>query len=69
LRSVGYNRRVVLTTAAARLAVIALGVLAIVLMVVAVRAEAHELTAARVIRGFAGVCAVLAGAAALIPER
>ena len=65
----GYTLRVVLTTASARLAVIALAVLAIILMVVAVRAEAHEASGARVIRGFAGACAVLAGAVALIPER
>jgi hypothetical protein len=55
--------------ASARLTVTALAVLAVILMVAAVRAEAHGLTAARVIRGFAGACAVLAGAAALIPER
>ena len=59
----------VLTTAGARLAVIALALLAVILMVAAVRAEAHGLTAARVIRGFAGACAMLAGAVALIPER
>lgn len=65
----GYNLWVVLTTTSARLAMIALAVLAIILMVVAVRVEAHEVSGARVIRSFAGACAVLAGAVALIPER
>jgi hypothetical protein len=69
LPEVGYNLRVVLTTTSARLAVIALAVLAIILMVVAVRAEAHAATGARMIRSFAGACAVLAAVVALIPER
>jgi hypothetical protein len=59
----------VMTAASARYAVTALAVLAIILMVVAVRAEAYGLTAARVIRGFAGACAISAGAVAFIPER
>lgn len=61
--------RVVLTVASARLAVIALALLAVILMVVAVRAEAHGVSAAGVIRGFAGACAVLAGVVLLIPTR
>ena len=63
-----YNR-VVMTAASARFAVTALAVLALLLMVVAVRAEAHGPTPARVIRGFAGACAALAAALAVIPER
>ncbi|HEY2204779.1 MAG TPA: hypothetical protein VGH99_09935 [Pseudonocardia sp.] len=59
----------VLTTASVRLAVIALALLAVLLMVAAVRAEAHGVSAAGVIRGFAGACAVLAGVVALIPAR
>jgi hypothetical protein len=60
---------VAMTAASARFAVVALAVLAVLLMLVAVRVEAYQLTAARVIRGFAGVCAVLAAAVAVIPER
>ncbi|WP_157647649.1 hypothetical protein [Actinomycetospora chiangmaiensis] len=59
----------VLSAASARSTVIALSLLATVLMVAAVRAEPHGLAGARVIRRFAGVCAVLAAVVALIPER
>ena len=65
----GSNRPVVMVAASARVAVIALAVQAVVLMAAAVRGEVHGRTGARVIRGFAGVCAVLAAAVALIPER
>lgn len=53
----------------ARVAVTALAMLAVLLMIVAVRVEGRGITAARVIRGFAGVCAVLAAAIAVLPER
>jgi hypothetical protein len=55
--------------ASARLAVIALALLAVILMVAAVRVEARGSAAAGMIRGFAAACAVLASVAYLIPTR